>query len=277
MKTLEQLAAEQNAERAKLERQHEISAMMPECPDTVQLNGKRAPWIIYRKRNIAEAISLFTRFDIIPMVHARGTFGHVCPRDMIDERGPVEEKAGPFAAKLIVHSGGQFGASANLDFYARIGGFDFMVHVDLEGPGYIGTFPQFAAHVSEGRDGRRRLISRSFGANQFLAATADHIVTFAGGESGPIKTYGDHTYLFQADADAIAPGGENRHAVDQLGILADHLTPRLIESGRNADYYSVGAEDGTRVYQAAKRDEAPTNVGSGYRDLDALKRLKGDL
>lgn len=222
---LQQMQARHEAERARLEAELAIAAAMPFTPDSCQATAKGAPWASYRDRTMPEALALFRAFTVMPVYYYSGTFGHIVPESLApadDKRAEI--KGGPFAAWLRVSQGEGFGPGATLIFYAQVNGAPYRVNIGIKGPDYIGGCSAFGARMVEQRDGRRRVISRTYQANATLNGLADRAISWGGG--GSMQTGADFTYLICADDDEIMPGADHSHASGQLQNIADALEPR---------------------------------------------------
>lgn len=223
MQDIQALKAKHAAEVARLERELQIAKQMPLAPDSVLLGAKddRAPWVTYRKRTFAQALEIFRAFQILPAYVHKGAFTEIQPEGMARPDSHVAQ--GPFALWLNVDcaADGQFGPSAKLHFFATVNGNPYRVNVDLEGPGYIGVCHAFRPSAVEERDGRRRLVRRSYRANATLNGLADHVIGWSYGAGGLIASGARHSYLICADDDAVMSGGEHGHACGQLANIAD--------------------------------------------------------
>jgi hypothetical protein len=283
MKSIADLNADHAAAVAKLEAEHALASLMPAAPDSVQLSkGRRPSWIVYRKRSLSAALELAALFHCVPLYRFKGTFTELTPDGCADEKS--EEIGGPFACVLDVsHSGGQFGPSAQLYFYAGVADPALApqsrlvrVVIDIDGPDYIGGFSAFAASRQPVKWDRVGNVSEwRIGPNGALNGFADSYVQWAAGD----KKSSHHSYLFCADQEAAAPMAEQTHAMGQLRNLRDEFQPaaELIESTARADYYRIpGVKGAADVFAAVKPgDAAPANV-AGYYSLESLKSLKGD-
>lgn len=226
MDKLQQMAERHAVERARLEREMQIAALMPIAPDACQATKTGADWVNYRARTMGEALAIFRAFNVLPVYYASGTFGHIEPESLL--KPDVTIKGGPYAAWLSVEKGERFGPTADLHFYTEIDGKPYRINIGIKGPDYIGACNRFAPTMDErrgGSAGRGRVISRTYGANALLNGLADKVVSWNRG-SGPLQTGASHTYLICADDDATMPGAEQSHACGQLQNIADALEPR---------------------------------------------------
>ena len=225
MDKLEQMEARHKAERERLAQELAIAAAMPIAPDACQPTKTGAPWVHYRNRTVTEAIAIFEAFDVVPVYHAKDSFGHIKPEALLPAGAVI--KAGPFAAWINVSMGAGYGPTADLRFAATVAGAPYEIHISIKGPDYIGACTRFAPTVDErrsGATGRGRVVSRNYGANRLLNGLCDRVVSWAGA-GGAIKESAMHSYLICADDDATVPGGEQSHALGQLRNIADALEP----------------------------------------------------
>lgn len=283
MKSIADLNAEHAAAVAKLEAEHALASLMPAAPDSVQLGkGRRPSWIVYRKRSLSAALELMQLFHCVPLYRFKGTFTELTPDGCADEK--AEEVGGPFACSLDVsHSGGEFGPSATLFFYAGVADPALApqsrlvrIVIDIDGPDYIGGFSALSASRQPvAWDRRGNVTEWRVGPCAALAGLADSYVQWGGGGKNDWR----FSYLFCADQEAAAPMADNSHALGQLRNLRDEFQPaaELIESTARADYYRIpGVKGGRDVFAAVKPGApAPANV-AGYYSLESLKSLKGD-
>jgi hypothetical protein len=221
---LAQMTARHDAERARLESELAIAAAMPIAPDSCMATKTGAPWVTYRGRTMPEALALFRAFEILPAFYYSGTFGHIVPERLApadDKRAEV--KGGPFAAWVRVNQGEGFGPTATLIFYAEVNGAPYRVNVGIKGPDYIGGCSKFGATLQVERDGRGRVISRTYRANSILNGLSDRAIAWGGG--GQMQTGADFTYLICADDDETMTGAEHAHACGQIQNMADALEP----------------------------------------------------
>lgn len=284
MKTLADLEAEHVAARAKLEAELELARLAPIAPDyTAPGKGRRPGWIVYRKRSLTQALELAAAFaDCVPLYRYKGTFTELVPDGCADPK--AEEAAGPFACYLDVsHSGGDFGPSAKLSFFAGLpdpalpGQLRLVkVGIDIEGPDYIGGFSALASSRQPVAWGRRGEVTEwRIGPSNALAGLADSYVQWAAGD----KKASHFSYLFGADHAEAGPWQDNTHAIGQLRNLRDEFqpAPELIESTARADYYRIpGAKGGRDAFQAVQPGALAPSNGAGYHDLKSLKTLKGE-
>lgn len=227
MKTLAQLESENAAAVAKLARELSIAALMPAAPDAVQINRTLPAWVTYRARTLAQALELFAAFNIAPFYECRDSFLTLAPVECCKAPDDVTIASGPYALQLTMVHGAGFGPSAEVAFYTRIAGDIYQIHVDIAGPGYIGAFNALQASPVEECDRRTSLlIARSWRANALLNGLFDKVISWASGESGPIKDSARHSYLLCADDDSEMTGGEHSHACGQLQNLIDATAPK---------------------------------------------------
>lgn len=225
MKTIEQLRAE-NAEKEKtLAAELELAEQCLFPPDGVQLNSSLGPWITYRKRTLAEALEMFKASPVVPCFRYKGTFTRVTPAALA-KPDCGEQVAGPFAVELNVSEGEGFGPSLTLSFFTTTrDGRICRARIDIEGPGYIGTFHAVSHTPKEERDGRGRITSRTYRPNALLNGLCDNVITWSSGDMGPIKRSAQTSYLLMCDQDETAQGTENVHACAQLQNLIDSTEP----------------------------------------------------
>lgn len=219
MKTIEQLQAEHAAAIDTAQKQLAIASAAPVTPDNVML-GKLAPWVIYRKRTLAQALDLFRAYTVVPMYMAKNSSTEIAPEGCYHGRNMTIQR-GPFALAMTVDKGDGYGPSVKFKFYGMVGDTVAQIGVDIEGPDYIGMFNALAPELSETRDRNGRIIARQFQSNTLARSLFDHVVTWSSGDVGPIKKSASHSYLLQSDDDRTAPGGESSHACGQLQNLID--------------------------------------------------------
>jgi len=154
MKTLQDLEAEQAAERAKLAAQLEFAAAMPLVPDYIgTINGKRAPHVSYRRRTMTQALELLGSFQVVPMYRFKDSCLQICPEG--EQAATANEESGPYAIGLRVATV-EGKTSADLFFYAVLSdGRLVHVGIDIEGPDYIGGFQKFAGSRQPVARGKR--------------------------------------------------------------------------------------------------------------------------
>lgn len=221
MKTLEQLKAEQEKAMRELTREHEIARAMPFPPVRVTSVTARAPWVSYEVETLREACEMFAQFRVIPANVWRGTFTTVapdCARSEKDRERAPEPASGPYACAIRVSHGDNYGTTSELQFYAETGAGPVNVHIRF-GKGYARGHA-LAPCVTETCHARTgRIESRHFSPSLEARAIADNFISWGTGESGPVKTSADHTFLLSADLDET--GATHSHAVGMLEILAD--------------------------------------------------------
>lgn len=200
MKTIEQLNAEHAVAVEKLMLEHSISTHCPVVPHSVMVMGpKSAPWVSYKADSLRDALDIFNAFpSILNMEHRKGTFTSIMPASQYKARDLKSmEHLGDYCAQLQVNQGDTYGVSAQLSFYTTIGERVVFVHVDFITYS-IGS--RYSANICCERDSRtQRLISRSYRPNHALNGYADHVISYASGDTGPIKKSADIRYLFVAD------------------------------------------------------------------------------
>jgi hypothetical protein len=226
MKTIQQLQAEQAQALAALTREHEIANAMPVPPHAAMLCGKRAPWITYKVANLRDALSVFDSFAsrarIVNMEHTRGTFTHLCPpSDVSSERNPPEHQ-GDYCIALSVDEGEGFGPNVDLMFYAETSAGLCRVYCKLEPASGPARWHNFRAQQVVERDRRtERILSRAYTPNAALNGYADHVLRYASGDMGPVKTAAHMVYAFVADDGQACTVFD--HARAQLTTLAQEL------------------------------------------------------
>lgn len=269
MKTLDQLNADHAAAVAKLEAEHAIAKLCPTAPDYIGLSRKRAPYVVYRKWSLSEALDVLDFFRIVPFWKYRGTFVELVPEGMND--GGTEE-AGPFALMLTVVTNDGGAPSADLKFFAPLAdGTIAQIGIDIEGPGYIGAFQAFAPSETPVKvyHGNRSVIEWRIGPNGTLAGMADSYVQYATGD----KKSSRFCYLFAADEMETLPAAEMTHALGMLRNLRDEFQPPavIVETTANAVYWRLA--DGSHM--ATKAGEPAPKWGHGYT-LEFCKSVNGD-
>lgn len=226
MKTMDQLKMEQAQALAALERAHAIAAAAPIPPDMVTSETSRAPWLTYKTKTLAEALAIAGAFPVVvPFESWRGTFTMLKPEELLTARETAAYSAngGPYAFSIRVDHGEHYGPRARLAFFARID--TGMVHTHVEfGAGYIGACPQLRAIVKVTRGRGDRIESKHFEANAEARAVADKVISWATGETGPIRHSAEFEYLFCADRNEPGPADAiGSHALAALRTLADRL------------------------------------------------------
>jgi hypothetical protein len=237
MKTIEELKQEHAKELEKVQREHEIAQGLPIPPDHVMLTG-RAPWVTYKVKTLRGAAEIFEVFArrgaIRNMEHAKGTFTHLCPasergRDQVVHRGD-------FCGALEVTQGEGYGPNVRLTFYAETHNGLCKISVQLEE-----RLPKFGAHVeverykgatARGRDSQR-IVKQSFHRNDILNGYANGYISYASGDSGPIKKSALFVYMWVADDGAECTVFD--HFLESLENLAAELEqPAADEAARAA-------------------------------------------
>jgi hypothetical protein len=220
MQTIEQLKAAQAAQIEALEKQLAYSEAAPITPDGVML-GKLAPWLIYRKRTLSQALDIFRAYTVEPMHLAKSACTEIAPADLYHGKN-MQVKSGPYAMAITVDKGEGFGPSVKIKFYGMLGDTVAQVGIDIEGPDYIGVFHALTPSFNEIRNARTgRVESRSFNRNCLLASLTDDVVSWSTGDFGQVKKSASHTYLLCAETESRTPGAENLHACGQFQNLID--------------------------------------------------------
>lgn len=226
MQTIEQLEAKHAAAKARLEAEHALARKAQFPPDSVQISASLAPWLVYRKRPLADALAMFKASQVVPQWAYKSTFTRLQPESKATAKDGARGD-GPFAVALNVDSGDGYGPNLEVKFFTMAGDTLCLAVIDIEGPDYIGAFGALRANAVEIRDRRTdRLESRHFNPNHLLNGLTDKVISWASGDSGPIKTSAAHTYLLMCDQDETATGADNAHACDQLQNLIDATAPR---------------------------------------------------
>lgn len=221
MESIDALKAKHAATLAKLESELAIAAALPLTPDAVQFYAKRPSWISYRDRTLTQALDVIRAFQIVPFYEFRGTFCQLVPQGQEDSK--AQERGGPYAIALNVSSGERFGPSAKLFFYSTLpNGDSIRVNIELAGPGYIGSFDRLAgSRKPVAYDKRGNVTQWLIGPNHIGLGHSDSYVQWSTGDD---KT-GQHSYLFCADTESPAMGGDMTHAIGQLVNMRDELQP----------------------------------------------------
>lgn len=257
MKSIAEFEAEQNRKRAQLEAEHAIAAALPVIPDSVQANHTRPAWAVYRQRTLTQALDVIAAFQIVPLWRYRGTFLELVPAGA--EKPESIEESGPYAFALDVCSGESFGPTASLFFYSELpSGESVRIVINIEGPGYIGGFEALRSSRQPVAWDRRGAVTEwRVGPNAKMNGYSDSYVQWASG-----KKDARHTYLFSADTEDSAMGGDMTHACGQLVNMRDELQPEaeLIETTAAASYWQLA--NGSYV-TAAPGARAPA-WGHGY-------------
>lgn len=252
MKSIEQFRAEQaeamekslKAHALMLERAGHFGSLgfpVPEYFSDTRLYG--AVCATYRNgnatkpdslRSMSEAVEMFRKFvdaeTVLPfhiLQDGYSTFMHPeskMPAKKQESAHPYKRdmyRTGGYAALLgVKHMGEQGHTSAELEFFATLGGLLFRISIDF-GRGYIGQCPSLAPRAVVKRGYGGRIESRSYESHPDARALSDAFISYSyGGDSGPIKTGADHRFLFVSDhdGDEVSPCS---HALAQLEILAD--------------------------------------------------------
>ena len=221
MQTIEAMQAKHEKELAKLAYELEMAKACPIVPDSVLQFSAKSTGIIYRKRPLVEAIEIFRAYDVVPFYKYKGTYTRFIPSDFANEKDG-KQIDGPYACKLHVDQiESNFGPGAKLKFFGVVAAKIVEIWIDIEGPGYIGTWHAVGAKRIESRDHRGRLESAYYRVNAKVSALADCVQQYATGDMGPIKTGANIVYAFCADRDILMSGTEHSHALGQLANLGD--------------------------------------------------------
>lgn len=206
MRTIEELQAQQAKELAELQRQHAIAASMAEVPYMVTIQGKRAAWVSYKCKAIADVIRIFSGFAdagrVVNMELRKGTFTTLQPLSEFTAKELERSKhQGDYCMQLDVNHGEGYGPFAKFAFYVSDPkrGQVLRIVCDLDPHGHSRGVHQFhpvIAKVAHDRSGR--VIERKYGRNDSLNGHADHVLKF-GTYEGAIEKSSDFRYLWVAD------------------------------------------------------------------------------
>ena len=227
MKTPDQLKVEHAKQIATLEREHATAKALTPPPERVMILGKRAPWATYKVATVAHAVNLFKGFadagQVVNMEMTKGTFTSIGAA--IDSSAGKDAKhVGDFALALTVNVGQGF-ESVRFYFYVKtdIGivrvcvDFEFRAaHIWKMRPKVVERHTKLTDRVTERE--------RFYTANDALNGYANHVVSFATGDMGPIKTGANHHYLFMADDGADC--SEFEELFNTLQNMVDEFDPR---------------------------------------------------
>lgn len=203
MKTLEQLKKEQTTARAILKREHAMALALPLPPARVMDCGKRAPWATYKINTVAEGLAMFRTFAdaglVVNMENARGRYRHVSPASERSESPDTVTHVSDAALALKVdYMHDSRSTSAEFFFYVRVAGKLCRVCLDFEFR--AAPLARMAPGMNEHRHSySNRVDSRTFSANPALNGYAYQTLSYASGDTGPVKTSAQHVYLFAAD------------------------------------------------------------------------------
>lgn len=245
MKSIEDIRAQHEKELAahalKLSRAETLAALGLPVPDYIA-DGRThgAVHVAYWNQNpkatargMSEAVALFAQYaqagTVIPFHVLKDDAFTTCHPEahMPPKKGgknPYRRDSGRHSSAYAARLGVRFDAerghtSADLEFFAIVGGVLFSVSVDF-GRGYIGACHKLAPVAKVTRGYGDRITARTFQPNTAAYSMADGFLSYSyGGDSGPIHTGADHLYLFVSDTDENGPV-ECSHAVAQLENLA---------------------------------------------------------
>lgn len=235
MTTLEQFQAKQAEElkafQAKQARDAAILATG--IPEPTYIGGKLfgAQTIMYanrgHNRTLTQALEHFKCFNIVPFNVLRNGSVILFPEKHLQEKEKNYKrdsyKSGDYAAKIEVGFMKDSPANtfAKLCFFAMQGGILMNVTIEF-GTGYIGSCEKLRPRAVESYNGNRA-VSRSYSGNDAMNGFADSVLSYASGDTGPLKTSADHRYLFIAEQEGELPATECKHALAQLANVASYL------------------------------------------------------
>ena len=136
MNKLEQLEKRHAEERAKLEAEERIRALLPIKQDEATIhNFKRGPWVCYKAEHIQDAIGILKAFDCVPFAVIKGTFLQIKPREWFEEKDIENAKAETQCNEggvIEIDGGKNYGPTAKLKRWARLeDGTLVELHVEL--------------------------------------------------------------------------------------------------------------------------------------------------
>lgn len=225
MKTIEQLKQEQQKQLAKLEFELNVAAAMPVTPDRVMQTGLGEPWVTYKVQGIRPVIELMKKFTVVSMSVLKDGCTSVKPLEQMKPE-KRDNATGDYACALTVNQMAGSQPQAKIHFFARVEPIGLVrVIADITGPDYIGAYRELSAVVSEQRDRNNRLTSRTYSANPRLYGLFDHLINWATGDTGPLKTSANIEYFLCAETEGDRHGFEQFHAIAQLTNLCDEVEP----------------------------------------------------
>jgi hypothetical protein len=260
MQTMAELIAKQEAERAKLEKQHAIALLCPVPPKSVQLtSGGLATWISYETESLVDALALAERLgDVLPFWQYKGTFTRFQPEGLATEKSG-EQVAGPFAFSLDVSQGDGFGPSAKLKaFYRLSSGEIVQAHIDLRpagyGPAAWHNFRASPVYRSSGWGNRETRIIDDWRANNSLSAMSDKLTKWGTGD----KKSAHFEYHFAADYEE---GGQS-HALAQLWSVAEESRRDSFKASPMLESFLGTLLEDAQLSENEERGDAARDVGT---------------
>jgi len=178
-------------------------------------------------RGLQQAFEIFKKFkQIVPFNILKNSCTMLHPERLLPEKEKSKGykidsmHSGDYAAMLCVSHIHQSHTRASFDFFASVDSVAFKVSIDF-GTAYIGMCPQLAPVTKEDRV-LNKLVARHFAQNAILRAHSSHYLSYASGDTGPVKTSSDHRYLFLSDySDSIVTPDDCVTLNDAIGGIVE--------------------------------------------------------